>query len=84
MRHKSGCAVFDWPLADECDCGAARDALQEALEALGVMPDGYCFCFGSERDPRKPDHEHTGECRVARSVLSACGTTVTDPGETAA
>jgi len=45
--------------------------LLEALEALGVMPDGYCFCYGSRRDPTKPEEEHTGECREAREAISS-------------
>lgn len=48
---------------------AAAPDLMEALEGLGVLPDGYCFCFGSRRDALKPEHEHTGECRAARAAL---------------
>ena len=40
--------------------------LRAALEALGAMPDGYCFC----RAFRDPDKEnHSGECAQARAAL---------------
>lgn len=41
----------------------------EALEALGVIGGGYCFCYGGYRDPDKPDDQHSGECREAREVI---------------
>lgn len=41
----------------------------EALEAIGVIGGGYCFCYGNYRDPDKPKDEHTGECREARAVI---------------
>lgn len=72
VRHKADCASNDWPLAGKCDCGALRDELQSALEAIGGMPDGFCACFNSVRDPGKPDDQHTGECREARAALKAC------------
>lgn len=46
-----------------------RDELLESLTALGVMPDGYCFCH-QNRDPLKTDNEHTGECRDARAAIA--------------
>lgn len=49
---------------------AAAPDLYAALIAIGGMPDGECFCFNSARDPMKPEHEHTGECRAARAALS--------------
>lgn len=69
--HKAHCATTDWPLAGACDCDAARDNLATALEAIGGMPDGFCACFGGVRDPQKPEHEHTGECREARVALAS-------------
>ena len=45
--------------------------LVKSIQALGTMPDGYCFCFGHERNPNKPDHLHTGECWDLRSALKA-------------
>ena len=50
---------------------ADNKRMREALGALGAMPEGYCFCFGNRRDPLKPEHEHTGECRDARAALDA-------------
>lgn len=46
----------------------------DALEAIGVLPEGYCFCFGQayKRDANRPDHAHTGECRDAREVIKRC------------
>lgn len=49
---------------------AAAPDLVSALQALGVLPDGYCFCFNSSRDASRPEHEHTGECRAARAALA--------------
>ena len=49
---------------------AERKELVEALEAIGGMPDGFCVCFNSFRDPLKPNSTHTGECRQARAVLA--------------
>ena len=48
-------------------------ALEKAaifLNAIGGMPDGFCVCFNSIRDPLKPEFEHTGECRNARAFLA--------------
>ena len=47
---------------------AAAPDLLDSLVALGVMPEGYCFCFGNNRDPMKTDH--TGECRLARLAIN--------------
>lgn len=44
---------------------------EDALASLGVMPDGYCFCFNGDRDPTKPYDHHTGECQQAREALEA-------------
>lgn len=46
----------------------SRDNVLQALEALGALPDGYCFCHRN-RDAHKPEHEHTGECREARAAI---------------
>ncbi len=46
---------------------ADRNALKNALFALGAMPGGYCFCR-KDRDPYKSDH--TGECASARAALN--------------
>lgn len=51
----------------------------EALEALGAMPEGYCWCYGNDRDPAKAT-PHTGECRDALAAIkldSAGSTTAT-------
>ena len=48
---------------------ADKAELMEALTALGVMPDGYCFCH-QNRDPLKTEKEHTGECRDARAAIA--------------
>lgn len=40
-----------------------------ALEALGALPEGYCFCQ-KNRDAMKPWPQHTGECQTARMALS--------------
>lgn len=45
---------------------AERDRLREALGALGVIGDGYCFC-SEHRDPHKERHEP--ECRQASAAL---------------
>ena len=59
-------------------CRLREERLREALSAIGVLPDGYCFCFGSVRDASKPESDHTGECLAARAALSK--TKVTDNG----
>jgi hypothetical protein len=46
---------------------AERDALREALGALGVIGGGYCFC-SQDRDPDKAVHQP--ECRDARAALA--------------
>lgn len=51
------------------DLFAAASELLEALTALGVMPEGYCFCH-QNRDPLKVEKEHTGECRDARAAIA--------------
>jgi hypothetical protein len=48
---------------------AAAPELIEALEALGALPEGYCFCYGGKRDANKPESEHFGECREARAAI---------------
>ena len=45
-----------------------KEALATALQALGSMPGGYCFCYGGKRDPLKLSHY--GECREARDALA--------------
>ena len=70
-RHKSDCATTGWPIAGVCDCGALRDRLRDALEAIGGSEDGACFCFGHGQSASKPETEHTVECREARAALDA-------------
>lgn len=48
-------------------CGVAR-ALAEAIQALGVLPEGYCYCHPG-RDAARPDELHFPECRDLRRVL---------------
>ena len=48
------------------DDANAHDELVDALKALGVMPDGYCWC-AHDRDPKKDNH--TGECVAAKKVI---------------
>ena len=55
-----------------CDAWAEYDTLTrlaEAVEALGAMPEGYCFC-GKDRigDDSKT---HEPECRDLRAALAA-------------
>lgn len=40
------------------------DPLVEAVEALGVLPDGYCFCGRTNAGPHDP------ECRDVRDILA--------------
>lgn len=40
-----------------------------ALQAVGAMPEGCCFCYGHGRDAKKPEEEHVGECREARAAI---------------
>lgn len=47
----------------------SRENLITALCALGVKPDGYCFCLTE----KQAKDGHTGECREARAALAACG-----------
>ena len=51
---------------------AAAPDLLEALQGLGAMPEGYCFCFGGnrKRNAARPDHQHTGKCRAARAAIA--------------
>lgn len=51
---------------------AAAPELVEALEAIGMLPDGFCVC-PSGRDPTRPEPEHVGECRDARAALKKAG-----------
>ena len=46
----------------------AAPGMKRALEGLGAMPGGFCFCFGHERSAQK--ETHTGECNEARTALS--------------
>lgn len=46
---------------------ASAPDLLEALQGLGTMPDGYCFC-PHERDPGKQNH--AGECAAARAAIT--------------
>ena len=50
---------------------AAAPEMLEALQAMGVMPWGYCFCPGRMGNMEgKPDEEHCGECREARAAIA--------------
>lgn len=49
----------------------ARDAeWRSAIEALGAMPEGYCFC--SENRIGDDSKIHEPECRDIRAILCAC------------
>ena len=50
---------------------APADPIRDALAALGVIGDGYCFC-SENRDPHKSAHEP--ECRDARAALAEAPT----------
>ena len=47
----------------------ANEDLLGVLCALGVLPDGFCFCH----DAAQQRSGHAGECRDARRVLAAHG-----------
>ena len=42
--------------------------LQDAAEALGALPDGYCFC-SADRHGEGPEESHEPECRDLRAAL---------------
>lgn len=44
--------------------------LYSALQAIGALPDGYCFCFSGPRLRSGTGDDHTWECRDARAVLA--------------
>lgn len=74
LQGTAPAAFLGRPLAEYAahlikDLRASNTRLRGALEGIGVLPDGYCFCFNSYRDANKPEHEHTGECREARAAL---------------
>lgn len=48
---------------------AQRDELLAALQGIGALPNGYCFCFAVNRVADRPEHEHTGECQAARAAI---------------
>ena len=49
---------------------ASQDAL-EALEAVAIMPWGYCVCPPRMGDMEgKPDDAHCGECRQVRAAIA--------------
>lgn len=54
----------------EVDWKARAEALQTAAEALGAMPEGYCFCS----DHRIGDDSkiHEPECADLRALLIGC------------
>ena len=48
MKHTADCACHDWPVAGDCNCGAALDAanaeierLRAALKPFAVASDSY-------------------------------------------
>ncbi len=43
--------------------------LVEAMQALGFIGEGYCFC----RTADQVGLGHTGECRVARALIEKLG-----------
>lgn len=47
---------------------AEKKILLQALESLGALPDGYCFCWTSIRAAHKSIH--TGECDKARAAIA--------------
>ena len=65
-----GCVLHEATAVLLCPLHAAAPDLLAACEGLGAMPEGYCFCYGHRRDPLKPEHEHTGECREARAAIA--------------
>ena len=53
------------------DLIAAAPELLEALQAICVMPWGYCCCPPRMGDMEgKDDSEHCGECREARKAIA--------------
>ena len=66
--HRCGDMSDEELEANACAIAALPDLIA-AIEGLGVLPEGYCFCFGHGRDATKTDREHTGECRALRSAL---------------
>ena len=59
-------AGYDTP-TDPCDAVIAR--LVEAAEALGAMPEGYCFCSAHRIGDDSKVHEP--ECADLRAALAA-------------
>ena len=57
--------------SDAAPAAAPADPIRDALAALGVIGDGYCFC-SENRDPHKSAHEP--ECRDARAALAEAPT----------
>lgn len=45
---------------------AKAERLGVAIQALGSLPEGYCYC-GQDRDPLKSIHE--AECRILREAM---------------
>lgn len=66
--HESLLALWNCPVCTDRTTELVVK-LKYALAGLGSMPDGYCFC-PENRDPQKPEMEHTGECREARKALA--------------
>ena len=52
-----------WKYAEELN-----KQLLEALQALGVKPGGYCFCFSETQTEAS---SHTGEYRNAQAAIAA-------------
>lgn len=47
-----------------------HNALKSAVEALGALPDGYCFCSSNRHGDGAPE-SHEPECRELRAALVA-------------
>lgn len=46
-----------------------HEALKSAVEALGALPDGYCFCRANRHGDGTPE-SHEPECRELRAALA--------------
>ncbi len=60
---------YGWETTEVFRLRKEKAAAISALQALGVLPEGYCFCQ-ENRDALKPDAKHVGECQEARAILA--------------